>query len=135
LRITYTFTHAEFRNAFESEFGPWGAVSRGDDLPYVPKHQFYVGLGFEYARLALDLGSKYSGSMRTEAGAGGLRALAKTDSHFILDGSAEFRLAGKTRIFVGIRNLTNKTYIAARRPAGVRPGLPRTFVSGIKIDF
>ena len=135
LRITYTFTNAEFRNAFESEFGPWGTVSSGDELPYVPKHQFYAGLGLEYARLVLDLGTKYSGSMRTEAGSGGMRTLARTDSHFILDGSAEFRLAGKTRIFAGIRNLTNKSYIAARRPAGVRPGLPRTLVSGIKIDF
>jgi Fe(3+) dicitrate transport protein len=39
VRLTYTYTHAEFRNNFQSQFGPWGTVRFGDELPYVPRHQ------------------------------------------------------------------------------------------------
>ena len=135
LRVAYTYTHAEFRNTFNSEFGPWSGVSSGDELPYIPKHQIYFGLGFEYQRIQIDLSGKHNGAMRTEAGSGDLLERDRTDSHLVLDGSAEVRLAHGFRLFAGIRNLTDKKYIAARRPAGVRPGLPRTFVSGIKADF
>jgi Fe(3+) dicitrate transport protein len=135
LRIAYTYTHAEFGNSFASEFNPWGAVSSGDELPYIPKHQIYFGLGLEYGKFQIDLSGKHNGAMRTEAGSGDLQKFSSTDAHLVLDGSAEFRLARKVRIFAGIRNLSNKNYIAARRPAGVRPGLPRTFLCGIKTDF
>ena len=44
-RLAYTFTKAEFQNAFESAFAPWGTVTQGDALPYVPKHQLALSLG------------------------------------------------------------------------------------------
>jgi len=31
-----------------------------------------------------------------------------------------------------VRNLGDVTYVAARRPAGLRPGLPRTALVGIE---
>ena len=34
-----------------------------------------------------------------------------------------------------VRNLTDEVYVAARRPAGVRPGLPRTLFLGATWDF
>lgn len=35
-----TFTHAEFRNSFQSQLAPWGNDRIGDELPYVPCQQF-----------------------------------------------------------------------------------------------
>ena len=40
-----------------------------------------------------------------------------------------------SHIYLGVQNLTDNATIVARRPAGVRPGLPRTFVAGIWFDF
>ena len=37
--------------------------------------------------------------------------------------------------FVSVQNISDEAYIVARRPAGVRPGLPRTFVAGLKFDI
>ena len=42
-------------------------------------------------------------------------------------------IAEKLRVFASIQNLTNNAYIVARRPAGARPGLPRTLMAGIKL--
>ena len=38
-------------------------------------------------------------------------------------------------LFVTVQNLTNQAYIAARRPAGARPGLPRMLMGGIKFHL
>ena len=32
-------------------------------------------------------------------------------------------------------DITDEEYVAARRPAGARPGAPRTFLSGLKLKF
>jgi Fe(3+) dicitrate transport protein len=38
------------------------------------------------------------------------------------------------KIQVGVENLTDETYVVARRPAGARPGLPRTLMAGIRLE-
>ena len=47
IRVSYTFTQAEFTQAFESEFDPWGAVEVGDALPYLAPHQFNASLSWQ----------------------------------------------------------------------------------------
>ncbi len=133
--IAYTYTDAQFRHDFKSDFGPWGAVQSGDEIPYIPKHQLFAGLSVEHGRWSGDLGAKYTGRMRTVAGSGAIVAGESTDAHLILDASVELALSSKARLFGSLRNLTGVTYIAARRPAGVRPGMPRTFAAGVKTDF
>ena len=44
-------------------------------------------------------------------------------------------LAGRYRIYLQVRNLTDEVYVAARRPYGLRPGLPRTALLGIQVDL
>jgi outer membrane receptor for Fe3+-dicitrate len=39
------------------------------------------------------------------------------------------------RLNLGVLNLTDQVYTAAARPAGLRPGLPRTLSAGFHIDF
>ena len=36
--------------------------------------------------------------------------------------------------YLSVKNIANEAYIVARRPAGVRPGLPRTVLGGVKIS-
>lgn len=135
VRLAYTYTSASFSSSFESEFDAWGTVTDGDELPYIPRHQCFLNLGLVLGRWGLDLGGKYSGRMRTAPGAGAIPDHNGTDTAFVIDFTAEYRLADGAKVFGGVRNLTDRTYITARRPAGVRPGLPRRLVGGVKTDF
>jgi len=36
-------------------------------------------------------------------------------------------------LFIGIQNLSDQRYSVGRRPAGLRPGLPRTMVAGLRV--
>jgi outer membrane receptor for ferric coprogen and ferric-rhodotorulic acid len=38
-------------------------------------------------------------------------------------------------LFVNIRNLLDETYIVSDRPYGVRPGLPRTVMGGLRFSL
>jgi Fe(3+) dicitrate transport protein len=135
LRVAYTFTDAKFKNSFKSDYKPWGTVEKGDELPYLPEQQFYASLGFESTKYGINIGAKYVSKMRTVAGKGDFIEALSTDAHFVLDASAEFSITQSNKLFVTVRNLTDETYVAARRPAGLRPGLPRTFIAGIKTSF
>ncbi len=130
--LQYTWTNAaEFQNAFDSEFGPWGEVEVGDQLPYIPEHQFRVTAGIEHQQFSATLAANYVGKMRTQAGQGAYEPQETIESHVVWDMIANWNFTENLSTYVKIDNLFDATYIAARRPAGVRPGLPRTAYIGI----
>lgn len=135
LRAAYTFTDAEFRNAFDSDFSPWGEVAVGDELPYVAEHQLTVAIGLVAERWSVDLDANWLSEMRTEAGSGPIPAGSGTDARLVLDLAARTRIADGVKLFGQVRNLTDANYIAARRPAGLRPGLSRTALVGVELAF
>ncbi len=135
LRVSYTYTEAEFKNRFKSDFGPWGTVEPGFELPYLPRHQVATSIGLEWMKYAANLSAKYVGKTRTEAGTGDFIPSLSTDARLVLDLSLDYALTPKNKVFVSVRNLTDEIYIAARRPAGIRPGLPRTLLFGVKSEF
>ncbi|MGH7556736.1 MAG: TonB-dependent receptor domain-containing protein [Gemmatimonadota bacterium] len=134
VRLAYTYTSSEFGTSFESEFGPWGSVEAGDELPYLPAHQLYLGVGMEAGPWALRLAANHVDEMRTEAGSGPIPAGRGTDAFTVWNASGEYRIMAGSTLFVGIQNLTDEVYVAARRPAGARPGLPRTLLAGIRVS-
>ncbi len=131
----YTFTDAQFKNSLNSDYEPWGTVSIGDELPYLPRHQFSFSGGITSQEWQLDVTGKYNGKVRTVAGQGTIITMQSVDSHFTLDANLEYTLTGNSRLYTGVKNAFDTTYIVSRRPAGVRPGLPRTFLIGLKTDF
>jgi len=136
LNFTYTYTSAEFKSTFESEFAGWGDhVMYGDELPYVPQHQAALGIGVERLRWSAYANFTYKDQMRTVAGQGPIVEAESTDEHLLLDLTANYKPRRDLRIFVSVRNLTDEIYVAARRPAGARPGLPRTAMAGLVWDF
>ncbi|MBT8108200.1 MAG: TonB-dependent receptor [Gammaproteobacteria bacterium] len=130
LRYTWT-TEAEFRNAFDSSFDPWGQVEVGDQLPYIPQHQLRLAAGLEHERFSANLAANFVGKMRTRAGQGAYLPGESIDSHMIVDFIAAFNFTQNLATYIKLDNLLDETYVAARRPAGVRPGLPRTAYVGI----
>ena len=134
-RFAYTFTDGEFKNSFESQFEPWGNVVAGDEHPYLPRHQFNASLGLEKSRWRLTLEANAVSRMRTKAGQGAIPRLQATDAYLAFNLSAEYDLRAEEKgatFFLAVRNLTDQAYIVARRPAGARPGLPRTVLGGIR---
>ena len=133
VRLTYTFTHAEFRNSFQSQYGPWGNVQIGDELPYVPRHQVYFSIETDHDGWRARLEGFYVGRMRTLAGQGAYVATDSTDSYVVVNVSGEYQLTNGASVFASVQNVADSVYIVARHPSGVRPGLPRLIQAGLKV--
>tara|TARA_R110001583_G_scaffold44818_2_gene141818 strand:+ start:2050 stop:4506 length:2457 start_codon:yes stop_codon:yes gene_type:complete len=135
LSFVYTYTDAKFLNNFDSDFEGWGEVSAGDQFPYLANNQFSVILGLEHHKFNLNLSGKYLDAMRTVPGQGAIPVNEKTDAYFVMDASASYSLSKNISLFTNVSNLNNRIYAVARRPAGLRPGLPRTINIGLKTNF
>lgn len=135
VRLTYTLTHAEFRNSFQSSYGPWGVVESGFELPYSPRHQLFAAVDVEGRSWRGRLDVTTVSRMRTRAGAGALVDARATDATFALGASAEYSLTSTARLFASVQNLTNNVYVVSRHPAGVRPGLPRLVMIGLNLEL
>jgi Fe(3+) dicitrate transport protein len=131
--VTFTYTKAQFQTAFESDFAPWGSVEKGDRVPYIAGTQLSGWVGVEHNRWSITAGANYSAAMRTVAGQGALRDSERTDAFAIVNVSADYEFGQSSSFYVTVQNLTGASYVVARRPAGARPGLPRTILGGVRI--
>ena len=130
--LNYTWTtEAAFENAFDSSFDPWGDVQVGDELPYIPEHQLRASAGLQSSNWALNLAASYVGKMRSVAGQGDFLPNETIDAHLVWDLLASWQISPSFRSYIKVDNLLDDIYIAARRPAGVRPGLGRTAYLGV----
>ncbi|MDH3748048.1 MAG: TonB-dependent receptor [Gammaproteobacteria bacterium] len=134
LRYTWTI-EAEFENAFESDFDPWGDVQAGDELPYIPEHQLRATAGIDIDRFRVNLGASYVDKMRTRATQGAFEPDTTVDSHIVWDIVGTWDFASGVSAYVKVDNLFDEAYVASTRPAGLRPGLPRTAYVGIQYSL
>ncbi|MFM9946108.1 MAG: TonB-dependent receptor domain-containing protein [Bacteroidia bacterium] len=135
LSIVYTYTDAVFKNAFISTFEDWGKVAAGDQFPYMAHNQFTFILGLEYKKFSINMSGRYMDEMRTSPGQGDIPNNGKTDSYLVIDANASYVMHKNVSLFVSCNNLTNEVYVVARRPSGLRPGMPRVFNIGLKSNF
>ncbi|MFO0389492.1 MAG: TonB-dependent receptor family protein [Alphaproteobacteria bacterium] len=135
VKIGYTHTRAEFQNSFTSTFAEWGNVSKGFELPYIAKHQVNLSAGIETKTWSIGANAKFVDRMRTVAGSGPLLENQSTDGSFVIDLHAEMEAMNGVRPFVSVTNVLDEVYVAARRPAGLRPGAPMMAYAGVKANF
>ncbi|MFN2308410.1 MAG: TonB-dependent receptor family protein [Gammaproteobacteria bacterium] len=135
LTAVYTYTQAEFRTSFNSNFGEWGDVTSGEELPYVPEHQLTLSAGLESDNWRTQLSMNYVDQARTQAGSGAIPATQRVDSRTLFDVSGEYDVTSNASVFASVQNLTDQEYNVGFRPAGARPGMPRSFMAGLKLDF
>ena len=136
LSLQYTWTaEAEFGSAFESDFDPWGDVEVGDELPYIPEHQLRATAGLTGEAWGFDISAAYIGRMRATAGQGAFDPADTIDSYVVWDLIGRWRWSDSVTTYVKVDNLFDETYIASRRPAGVRPGLERTAYLGVTLSL
>jgi Fe(3+) dicitrate transport protein len=131
----YTWTEGEFGSSFNSGFDEWGEVSEGDELPLVPEHQLTLNAGLEIDRWQLNLTMNHVDEARSEAGTGPIPANQRVDSRTLFDLSGEFDVGRGASLFASVTNLTDEEYNVAFRPAGARPGAPRSWLAGMKLRF
>ena len=132
ISFNYTYTDATFQSDFESEFEPWGSVKTGDEIPYIPKHQFALNLSFEHKRFNINYSSKFVSAMRTVAGQGTIADPELIPAYYVADLSANVKLNKFLTIQGSVNNIFNNVYAVSRRPAGLRPGMPLSFRFGLK---
>ncbi|NOX84244.1 MAG: TonB-dependent receptor [Alphaproteobacteria bacterium] len=133
LSAVYTLTDAEFKTSFNSTFGPWDDVIAGDELPYVARHQLFLTAGLEDENWGGEIAMFYQSQRRTVAGQGAIAASDRLDAHTVFDFSGYVEIFDGVKLRGKVENLFNEVYIAADQPAGLRPGLPRTFWVGVDV--
>lgn len=130
MKMAYTYTVAEFRNSFNSDYDIWGVVNTGDKVPYVPANSAYASIGYEIDKFLVDLSVKYQDEMNTIA-----NGSKQTDSYTIYDVAIMYKINNAFSINGQIFNLLDDTYIASRTPYGIRVNAPRLFYAGVKYKF
>jgi len=137
ISLQYTLTSkAEFETSFESSFDGWGtAVVKGDRLPYIPKSQLRATIGVIGESMSANLSANYASEVRALAGQGGIPGNQLIDARWVLDAIANYKVNENVSAYVKIDNLLDEVYVAARRPAGIRPGMDRQISVGINIQL
>jgi Fe(3+) dicitrate transport protein len=136
LSLRYTWTaKANFNNSFKSNYGPWGEVQAGDELPYIPEHQLRAAASVDAQEWTATIAANYVGQMRTVAGQGEFVQAESLRSHVVWDALGSWRINDTVSAYLKVDNLLDEVYMAARRPAGARPGLDRTGYAGVTLSF
>lgn len=135
LYLNYTYTHGTFQNNFESEYDAWSNVRKNDEIPYIPKHQFALNIGLQHKQFEINFSSKYVGDMRTVAGQDEIPATSVIDSYYVCDLSTNIQINRYLKLYGSVMNIFDNAYAVSRRPAGLRPGMPRNFRIGIKANI
>jgi len=133
LSAAYSFTDTEFQTTFDSAF--FGNVTSGDELVYVPEHQLTVSGGFIADTWGLNALINYVSEARSEPGQAAIPANESIDERTLVDLSAYYEIAEGIRLKAKVENLFDEAYLAARRPAGLRPGKPQEVLVGFEVKF
>lgn len=131
----YTFTDTQFLNSFGSDDDLWGEVLKGDELPYIAKHQFNTSISLENKLFELHINGRYNGAFRTTAGTDKITQENGITSNIIIDFSGKYHLNNNLSFTGNIINLFNTTYIVSRVPSGLRPGHPFGIYAGLEFKF
>ncbi len=135
INLSYTYTESEFQTGFPQ----WGDVKKGDELPYLPKHQLRLLAGVEADDWRLTAALNYRGEMREVAGQAGQVG----DSIFekpiaalvTIDLAGMYQVMPNLAVKLGIDNLLDTQQIVSSRPTGARPNKPLSAVGTLSYQF
>lgn len=141
-RIAYTFLPtAEFQGERFSNIPGFSTVSvEGNRLPYAPRNLFTANFGYTHTS-GLDLfleavlvGEQFADDLNSvEPSADGQRGLIP--GHAVWNATASYEWDDlNSTIFVTVKNLTDRLYIADR-VRGIVPGSPRLFQVGVRFQL
>ena len=142
--MSTTWTNAEQQNDARSEDAEsiFSYGKKGNKLPYIPEFVVSIGTGLESTHWGASISGNYVSETWTSAnnvdnqvnGAGdGDSRYGKTDSYFVTDVSAFYRISDTIKLFGGVQNLLDEEYIVSRQPHGPRGGMPQFAYVGIEV--
>ena len=136
--VQYTYAHARFsKDRFIVAGGDTVNVN-GNALPYAPRHRIGVGVSLDDVRgfdLRLDgsyVTEQFADNFETREGSANGRT-GVIPGYDVWNVSASYRVRGGATVVAAVKNLFDNTYIASRRPEGIKPGLPRLVQVGIEL--
>ncbi len=134
LRVVYTYTHGEFLTDSVTT-GYWGLIREGDLMPELAHHTWLIGVGAGYGPVDFDAAATYTGTMRNNPGQGEIAADQKLGGYTLVDLTANYRINRNLRVVAAAKNLFDEVGLASRKPAGLRPTMPRLLSAGIVAEF
>ncbi|MBT4162731.1 MAG: TonB-dependent receptor, partial [Gammaproteobacteria bacterium] len=131
LSLNYTYIKSRFDSDIaDTDF--FGAVDKGDPIPYIPEHQLNVSLGVEKDRWSSYVNLSYVDEVCVKASCG---AFEKTDAALVLDVTAHYAFSDNLSFYGKVENLTGEEDIMGRQPYGARPNKDRTAIFGLRLNF
>lgn len=141
LEGNWTFAQATFSRDRFLRLGSDTVNVRGNALPYAPRHRAHVALVFEHTALRARLdgsfvGPQFSDNFETVAGSTNGRT-GEIPAYRVFDAAVQYDLPALrgVRVVGAVKNLAGRTYIASRRPEGIKVGLPRLVSLGLSWEF
>ncbi len=139
--LSVTWTRAELKNALATSGGNniFAGGEAGADLPYVPEWKLAFGLAVEHGPYSLRLDGTWVdetfGTARNLDAPQSSSREGRIDDALVLDLGAGWQVSETLRLFAGVRNLLDETYLASRLPEGPRSGAPRQAYAGFDIAW
>ena len=131
LELAYTYIDGSFDTDI-ADTAFFGAVSAGDPIPYIPKHQLYAMIGFVQPKWALHLSANFVDKTCVRAACG---VFEITDSSFTVDVAGRWSVNDKLGVFARVENLADSSDIVSLHPYGARPNKSRTALLGLDLSF
>jgi Fe(3+) dicitrate transport protein len=135
ISAAYTLSYGEFRTSFDSADPIYGSVQKGDQMPYIPRHQLRAQLAAEFQKMGAYAAFTYVSAVRETAGSDPLNEVLRTDPLVKLDVGISAKVLPALELYVHARNLLDYQGIAAHRPFGARPNAPRWIMAGIEFEL
>lgn len=133
--IAYTYTDAEFKTSFTSDFAMWGEIEAGDPLPYLPQNQLSLNAGLAASNWDVNLSARFIDEMLEASGEGVTLSGQTTESYWVIDVSASYDLDDYGIVYLKVDNVLDEQEIVSRRPYGARPSKPQQVVAGYQYSF
>ncbi|CAN5372855.1 TonB-dependent receptor family protein [soil metagenome] len=115
---------------------------KGNRLPYAPRFMssgsltFMGGNGIELRTEVTYVGEQFADNFETRAASlTGLVGVIPAYTAWGASGRAPLPLMESATVTWSVKNLFGATYVASRRPEGIKPGSPRTAFVGLNVTF
>ncbi|MEX2523754.1 MAG: TonB-dependent receptor [Gammaproteobacteria bacterium] len=144
--LAFTYTKTEQKNEARSTDAEsiFSFGAKGNEVPYIPEYQLTVGASLDFANWGGELSATFvddtftsASNVTTELNGNGDpdARFGKTDAYEIVDMSVYARPRENLKLFAGVHNVFDTRYIVSRQPHGPRPGMPRSWFTGVEVEF
>jgi len=135
LSLVYTWTQTRFLTAFESDNSLFSSVEPGDEMPYIAPHQGSLMIGVTHPRWSATFNARFQSDQRSVAGGNLIPDDQKIPGRTIVDLAVNYQISPSWSTRCTVINALDQVYIAARHPAGLRPGHPRAISLSLNYQY